>query len=154
MPLLPNGKLIQHNNNLYQSNLLRLLTETDYNTLNNNINSSINSSVVFGNYTGNSTAYNYNPRTISLGFTPKAIISLSTMGQAYYSRNSYNYSYGGIATTNSPIVFPDSENNTTRVALNIVNNGFQVYRFTIGENVDYVINTNLSGVEFVYIAFR
>ena len=78
--ILPNGKLIQHNNNIYQSNLLRLLTETDYNTLNNNINSSINSSVVFGNYTGNSTAYNYNPRTISLGFTPKAIISLSTMG--------------------------------------------------------------------------
>lgn len=122
--------------------------------MNNNINSSINSSVVFGNYTGNSTEYNYNPRTISLGFTPKAIISLSTGGQGFFRHNYTNFSYGGIATTNSPIIFPDSENDTTRTALNIVNNGFQVYRFTIGKSVDYFINTNDNGVEFVYIAFR
>lgn len=31
--LLPNGKIIYYNNNTYQSNLLRLLTQSDYNEL-------------------------------------------------------------------------------------------------------------------------
>lgn len=44
MSLLPNGKILQHNNNLYQSNLLRLLTQADYNTLNNAITSQAGSS--------------------------------------------------------------------------------------------------------------
>lgn len=35
--ILPKGKIIQHGNNIYQSNLQRLLTQLDYNTLNSSI---------------------------------------------------------------------------------------------------------------------
>lgn len=39
MVILPNSKYIYFNNNTYQPNLLRLLTQTDYSTLNSSINS-------------------------------------------------------------------------------------------------------------------
>ena len=60
MYILPNGKIIENNNNLYQSNLLRLLNQNDLNTINaniSNINTQLNNKVNIGcgTYTGNGT---------------------------------------------------------------------------------------------------
>lgn len=44
--------MIYYNNSLYQSNLLRILTQNDYNTLNTNI-SQAKLGIGFGSYTGN-----------------------------------------------------------------------------------------------------
>lgn len=54
MSLLPNGKIIQRNDNLYYNNpILRLLTQTDLSNINNTINNMeaniINNHIIFGN---------------------------------------------------------------------------------------------------------
>lgn len=97
---LPNGKLIYHNNSLYQSNLLRLLTSTDYNTLNSTITniqnsaySSSNPILYFGSYTGNDSA----SRTISLPTSVRCVL-VARRGLIIYNDGTYG---GGIVTTSN-----------------------------------------------------
>lgn len=59
--ILPNGKLIYHNDILYQSNLLKLLNQNDYNDL---INTNVK--CINGSYIGNGNE----SRTIILNFEP------------------------------------------------------------------------------------
>lgn len=59
--ILPNGKIVQWNNALYQYNKLRILTQTDYNNLNNSINNSLKLNI--GSYVGDgqrTRTFNFN----------------------------------------------------------------------------------------------
>lgn len=55
---------------MYQSNKLRILTQTDYDNLNNSINNSVKNIFTTGTYIGNGN----HPRTINIGFTPSILI--------------------------------------------------------------------------------
>lgn len=101
--------------------------------------------VYIGTYSGNGAEQ----RTISLGFTPKAVLLMSSDGSAFYRHNYTNYLYGGLATPASPVTctFDDVSHN----ALDIVTGGFRVYRFS---HTDGYINTNYSGTNFVYLALK
>lgn len=109
---LPNGKIVQWNNALYESNKLRILTQTDYNNLNNSINNSVKNIFTTGTYIGNS---NY-PRTINIGFTPSALIIDIT---------EYDYHEGlsSRMTLNGYGIFNISDDG---VYIEIVANGFRV----------------------------
>ena len=58
--ILPNSKLLYHNNNLYLSNLLRVLNTNDLNTINNNIQEQISSSIIYARSTDVSPTFNIN----------------------------------------------------------------------------------------------
>ena len=55
---LPNGKLLYYNNNLYLSNLLRVLDTNDLNTINNNVQEQISSSIIYTRSTDVSPTFN------------------------------------------------------------------------------------------------
>ena len=93
--------------------------------------------VVFGTYTGDGTA----SRTINLGFTPKAVLSMTRNGIMYLS----GY-HGGLALLGHPVC--DAQG--TNTALEIVTGGFRVAH-TDG---NYVPESNSSGIVYHYIAFR
>lgn len=63
--LLPNGKLIYHNNYLYQDNLNRILNQidlnniqTDLNNINDNISTQINASIIYSTSSSSSPTFN------------------------------------------------------------------------------------------------
>lgn len=66
--ILPNGKLIQYNNNIYQSNLLRMLNIDDYNNI---INNSVKIETV--SYVGTGAYGESNPVSITFEFSPKVV---------------------------------------------------------------------------------
>lgn len=87
--------------------------------------------IAIGSYSGNDLS----PRTITLPFTPKAVIVTNQSGQmGDYKGNTLLY-YGGFAVTDS-----------NAAAVSIVENGFNVYS-------DYGAKySNYSGMKFHYIA--
>lgn len=94
--------------------------------------------IVWGSYTGNGAA----SKTISLGFTPQAVLLAAESG--YFSfENGY---YGGLALLDRPVT-AWSENGT---ALKIVEGGFTVFFGTTSINT---IATNTNGRKFYYLAF-
>lgn len=101
--------------------------------------------VYIGTYSGNGAEQ----RTISLGFTPKAVLLMSSDGSAFYRHNYTNYLYGGLATPASPVTCTFDD--VSHTALDIVTGGFRVYRFS---HTDGYINTNYSGTNFVYLALK
>lgn len=107
--LLPNGKIISHNANLYYNNpLSRLLTQSDYDTLNSTISNS-KTKIAIGSYIGNGAS----TRTIDIGFTPVFII-VAKYGYVFDDGSDIG---GGITVTNIPAF-----NN----AISITENGFIV----------------------------
>ena len=56
--ILPNSKLLYHNNNLYLSNLLRILNTNDLNTINNNVQEQISNSIIYSRSTAVSPTFN------------------------------------------------------------------------------------------------
>ena len=70
--ILPNGKLIQYNNNIYQSNLLRMLNINDYNNI---IDNSIK--IETGSYVGTGTYGQSNRNRLTFEFEPKILFTLS-----------------------------------------------------------------------------
>ena len=93
--------------------------------------------VYCGTYTGNGAA----ERTISLGFTPKAVLTMYVNGctanpaQAYY--------YGGLALAGYPVSLGSTN------IVSVVENGFQVYHIS-GYNGD----SNTTNWKYYYLAFR
>ena len=96
------------------------------------------SGVTFGTYTGNGAA----SRTISLGFTPKAVYTCTRSGLAGALTGSY-YTYGGLAFPGNPV---KCYNNTA--AVEVVEGGF-----TVRQTNDYD-RVNYNGTVYHYIAFR
>ena len=78
--ILPNGKLIYQNNNLYQSNLLRLLTSVDYNNLNGIITDTknkIDTLFVIGSKAIDKS-FDGATVTVNVGFKPSIILVYSS----------------------------------------------------------------------------
>ena len=99
--------------------------------------------IVTGTYTGDGAM----SRTISLGFTPKAVFVITAHGQVYdfYSGRLY---YGGLALQGHPLQWINPT--VDEKAMEIVDGGFMVFYNTIynGQN-SY---TNVEGTEYYYMA--
>ena len=139
---LPNGKIIYQNNNLYQSNLLRLLTETDYNTLNSSITTSINKKVICGTYTGNGAA----SKLITLGYKPALVLVLES-GARTYNYDGQSDLYGGMALPGHPA----SVNGMT--AVRVENTGFRVY-YGWNSEVTMCARTNSENETYNYMVVK
>ena len=138
--------MILYDNSTYQSNLLRLLTQNDYNTLNNIV--SQKSQVYVGSYTGNNIAN----REISLSARPKCLLLLS---QGLYVSDTYSQTmlYGGLILQGVSITVRDSYvNNKEEIVMKLQNN-----ILTVNRNVQYqfanYIGTNLNNVIYYYVCF-
>ena len=91
--------------------------------------------ITFGSYTGDGEA----SRTISLGFTPKAVLLMESSGRLFYSGAS-RYYCGGLAIGSTAASGLDG------TVFRIVTGGFQVY-------CSAKILTNGGDYRFHYIAF-
>ena len=108
--------------------MLRLLTQSDYNTLNSTISNS-KTKIAIGSYIGNDAS----TRTIDIGFTPVFIIV------AYYGYvfNDDGYMRGGIAVTNISAFYD---------GVSITGNGFIVI-----ERSSYALNRNEASYTYMGI---
>lgn len=93
--------------------------------------------IVFGSYTGDGAA----ERTISLGFTPKAVLLLTSHGTTWGGREVY----GGLALTDHP---SKATYNQTVPVVKIVPGGFQVYVF----DGTFYVKSNVTNYSFHYLA--
>ena len=97
--------------------------------------------IAIGTYTGSGAA----SRTISLSFTPKAVLVMTQDG---HTRSS-NYIMGGLAVTESPVKIVNGAEEFTAVTL--VSNGFRVY-YNIDDDY-YKVQSNFKDRTYHYIAF-
>ena len=100
--------------------------------------------LTFGTYTGNGAQ----TRTISLGFTPKAVLVLSAFGGVYSQEHAGDH-WGGLALTNNPVQVCNGGN---EIVVKIVTNGFQVSCYNADNGSDRLASNN-SSVLYHYIAF-
>ena len=101
--------------------------------------------VYVGTYTGDGSE----ERTISLGFTPKAVLLMNQLGQTIYTYSSIRWFHGGLCLQGHPICY--TENDLNCPILSIVENGFQVHCQSIGQTYDR-IETNTADTLFFYMA--
>ncbi len=99
--------------------------------------------LTFGSYVGNDAA----SRTISLGFTPKAVLVFTSFGAVYDGLEYASCHYGGLASTGRPIQSKASE----KMVLQVASNGFTV-AYESSASGDRIL-TNETGVTYYYIAF-
>ena len=107
--------------------------------------------IITGTYTGNGAA----ERTISLGFKPRAVLLMPSMGYTvHFPTNRAASYYGGLFTPEMPL----SHNYNTQkvVYAEITDNGFKVYYATSGgySSADYINASNQNGIVFSYVAVR
>ena len=95
--------------------------------------------IYYGTYTGNGAS----SRDISLGFTPKAVLTVRD-GCMF----SDTYGTAALALNGTPAYIANGSGTFT--ALTILSNGFRVY-YTSGQTD---IQTNRSGTRYIYLAFR
>lgn len=130
--LLPNGKLIFYDDDLYQSNLQRILTEVDYDNLNKSF-----VKLYIGHYNGNQTTGSSNPpRYISIGAKIQVVFVYSIDG----GFDNGGHTYGGMAINEYP-----SQNEY----ISISGNGFYVQNSQSKTAYD---GSNLNNVSYSYIA--
>ena len=98
--------------------------------------------VYFGSYTGSGGSNT--SKTISLGFTPQAVLVFNEDGKTCTGFNYYNYT-GGLALTDKPVIGASDV-----TALEIVDNGFKVYNHSYSNNNSMTAN---SGLHY-FIAFK
>lgn len=103
--------------------------------------------VYIGTYTGDGSE----ERTISLGFTPKAVLVMSAEGYSAYWHNYTRYYYGGLATSSFPLQY--TYGITTYPILQVINGGFKVFSSSTGDGNGFVY-TNEAGVFQTYLAFK
>ena len=95
--------------------------------------------IYYGTYTGDGAS----SRDISLGFTPKAVLTVRD-GCMF----SDTYGTAALALNGTPAYIANGSGTFT--ALTILSNGFRVY-YTSGQTD---IQTNRSGTRYIYLAFR
>lgn len=100
-----------------------------------------NSPFVVGSYVGNGTA----SRTISLGFTPKAVLLVAGSGETMTRSTGYDAYYGGLITAGKKITC------FSGTVLCIVENGFQV---GYANNSDIICCSNENGSTYYYLALK
>lgn len=121
--------------------MLRLLTQSDYNTLNSYINNvnNLKLQLTYGTYTGTDERQRY----INVGHALKAV--LVVMGGYYFS----NDGTSALAVNgNSAHV---SHNNNIITYLSVSSTGFNVYYNS--DTPPYYVQTNTSNNRYIYIAF-
>ena len=97
--------------------------------------------ITFGTYTGDGT----DPRTVSLGFTPKAVLVMQARGMFHSVAASGRYQiYGGLALLNFPAVYQEYP------LIQITEGGFTVRSALEGSAV--YLYTNVVGILYHYIA--
>ena len=156
---LPNGnKLINYNNNLYYNNpILRILTQTDYNTLNttiqnnyNKLNTNISSKckIAYGSYTGNAIS-----RQINVGFYPTLCIIMEKQDTNYpegYNSNIYDSTLACIIRGN---VFISGKGTTNqrdyRGIISLSSNGVNITIPTDGTSTK-MFYYNMKGTVYYY----
>ena len=98
--------------------------------------------LVTGTYTGDGTA----SRTISLGFTPKALLVFTSEG---YPADPYvNYYLGGMAFPGTPVEIFNRAGSEISV-LEIIDGGFQVYY-----DSDRELRSNQKDTKYYYMAWK
>ena len=95
--------------------------------------------IAVGSYTGSGDS----SRTISVGFTPKAVYVCTAAGLAY-SPSASGYVYGGLAVTGS------SAQHNGYTTLQVTSGGFTVYQRSLGSYSS--IECNASGIKYQYVA--
>ena len=100
--------------------------------------------ITAGSYTGNGSA----SRTVSVGFTPKAVLVMNSQGNAGLWTGSGYSTFGGLAVTGKPVIWTEKAG---YVCVEIVSGGFRVYQKEYSTNVIYS-NCNLSGTSYHYLA--
>ena len=98
--------------------------------------------MLWGPYVGDGQEEHF----ISLGFTPKAVLVVSSNGNMVSGINLQ----GGLAVEGAPVAYKSGS--TYQPVLEIAEGGFKVYYKKIGTSAQ--ICSNSSGVTFHYIAFR
>ena len=96
--------------------------------------------ILHGSYTGDGA----DTRTISLPFTPKAVLITTADGQMCSVQSSHTYLRGGIALQEKPAA------HNSAIFISVVTDGFQVYKAQPGTNLH--TETNTKNTEYVYIA--
>ena len=99
--------------------------------------------LTFGSYVGNDEA----SRTISLGFTPKAVLVFTSFGATYDGLEYSSSHYGGLASMDHPI----QSKSSSKLVLQVVPNGFSVAYESAGTG-DRILSNEM-GVTYYYIAF-
>ena len=99
--------------------------------------------LTFGSYVGNDAA----SRTISLGFTPKAVLVFTSFGAVYDGLEYSSSHYGGLAFMDHPI----QSKSSCKLVLQVVPNGFSVAYESAGTG-DRILSNEM-GVTYYYIAF-
>lgn len=97
--------------------------------------------VITGVYIGDGAAC----RSITLGFTPSAVLLMTADGQSYTSSNGFRY--GGLALAEAPLV--DSMYGDRYPVLSIEEDGFYAY-----ENLAEKIHVYQKNARYFYLAFR
>ena len=98
--------------------------------------------LVTGSYSGNGGE----SRLISLGFTPKLVLVVSTQGQF----NDNYRAYGGLATPGAPVQYVAG--NGTLPILSIETGGFRVHQKDLGNT--FYARTNTTDYVYNYVALR
>lgn len=98
--------------------------------------------LVFGTYTGNANSPTSFDQTISLGFTPKAVLIVDEYGRVGAMPNGYLQIYGGLVLPGHPL--QAEEDGST--AAEIVTGGFVVN--------NYRSDTNATGKLYFYMAVK
>ena len=94
--------------------------------------------VKVGTYTGDGG----DSKTISVGFTPKAVLVLTREGQTI-TGTGIQFIHGGLAVTGGSVVYDGD------TVLQIVSGGFTVHYKSLS---GYVVNSNYNGTVFRYLA--
>lgn len=115
---------------------------TAVNTLTQTVNQKAR--IAVGQYTGNGAA----TRTISVGFTPKAVLLMTASGESGTGNSYGTHTIGGLAVTGSPLTF--SYGGQTKPAMEIVSGGFRVFYDVTNDNFN--INTNHNLEQYNYFA--
>lgn len=115
-------------------------------SMDSNLQSQINTlslqkcEIICGSYIGNGSA----ERVISLGRTPKCLISCKNEGIMFDSTSTI---YGGIALPNHPVYSMGAKHD----AVTIVDGGFKVYTYAVSNRT--LVSTNGNTAHYHYIAF-
>ena len=96
--------------------------------------------IAVGKYSGSEPANDTTYKTITLSFTPKAVLVMATDGRISVEGTSADLAYGGLAVTDAPA------EDSSRDFIWIITNGFRV------ANTGFSGYLNLSGKTYNYIA--
>lgn len=119
---------------------------TAANTSISSVSTQLNDLLVFGTYQGDDTS----TKTISLGFTPRALLFHTESGEGAYAGAQ---GLGGLVLPNLPL--RETYDSHHDIMAEIITGGFTVYRAAYwGGSRNYSSNANLSNRHYYYLAIR